>query len=137
MRAMIPLAQRLMVCRIDLDISQGDLAKRAGISQSFLSRIERGRVVDVSLATLQALAKALGVRPEYLAGWSDDPLGEDRPASLAEGRVVYEAMTPRERRMVQEVLDVFGGLSPERQELALRVLEELGNAQRVRVVGSE
>jgi transcriptional regulator with XRE-family HTH domain len=132
---MTPFAQRLVLGRIDLDISQGELAQRAGISQSFLSRIERGRVHDVSIATLHALAAALGVRPEYLAGWSDDPLGEDRPASVAEGRVVYQVDTPTQYRLVQDLLDVFGELSPESQRLLLQLAEQLRRANGVRIIG--
>jgi transcriptional regulator with XRE-family HTH domain len=134
-RTMKPLAQRLVLSRIDLDITQGELAQRAGISQSYLSRIERGRISDVAMATVEALARALGVRPEYLAGWSEDALGEDLPANVAEGRVVYDAVSPSERRRVQEVVDIMHDLPADRQELAVRVLEEFRNAQRVRIVG--
>lgn len=82
-----------------------------------------------------ALATALGVRPEYLMGWSDDPLGEDRPASLAEGRVVYQVGSPAEYRVVQDLLDVFGELTPESQRLLLQLAEQLRRANSGRVVG--
>ena len=40
-------------------ISQNELAKRAGLNQSNLSRIERGGVENITLDTLRGLAHAL------------------------------------------------------------------------------
>lgn len=48
------------------NLSQEDLAERAGISVSTLSRIERGEVIP-SFETLRELAAALGVEAEALA----------------------------------------------------------------------
>jgi transcriptional regulator with XRE-family HTH domain len=46
---------------------QGELADRAGISASFLSKLEHGVYPDVRVSTLYRLAKALGydVRIEF------------------------------------------------------------------------
>jgi transcriptional regulator with XRE-family HTH domain len=43
------------------DLSQNDLAKRARISQAYLSRLEAGRQSNPSIAVLRRLAKALGL----------------------------------------------------------------------------
>ena len=42
-------------------ISQGDLARRLGVSQANLSRIERG--ADLRFSTLLDVARALGMEP--------------------------------------------------------------------------
>lgn len=130
-------AQRLLISRRDLGMNQDDLALKTGVSQSTISRIERGVVEDIPFTTIEALAKALGVRPEYLAGWSDDALGEDRPTNVAEGHLVYDAATPDERRRVQEALDLLHELTPEYQGLALQVLGTFRKAQNVRIIGDE
>ncbi len=130
-------AQRLLISRRDLGLNQDDLALKTGVSQSTISRIERGVVEDIPVTIIEALAKALGVRPEYLAGWSDDALGEDRPANVAEGHLVYDAATPDERRRVQEALDLLHELTPEYQGLALQVLGTFRKAQNVRIIGDE
>jgi transcriptional regulator with XRE-family HTH domain len=49
-------------------MTQKELADRAGLTQGAISRIERGALVDVRSWTLGALAKVLGVSPDYLAG---------------------------------------------------------------------
>ncbi|MFL5683160.1 MAG: helix-turn-helix domain-containing protein [Chloroflexota bacterium] len=48
---------------------QSDLATRAGVSPSTVSRIERGHVDSFSLATIRAVATALDVRTELVARW--------------------------------------------------------------------
>lgn len=56
---------RLKRLREKGDLTQGQLAKRAGVSHGYLARLEIG-MHDPSLGTLMKLAKALGVKPSKL-----------------------------------------------------------------------
>jgi DNA-binding XRE family transcriptional regulator len=49
----------LMQARIDADMTQAELAKKSGVRQSNISRIESGAVLP-RLDTLETLARALG-----------------------------------------------------------------------------
>lgn len=60
--------------RIRLGWRQIDLAMRAGVSQSTISAIERGRVAVVSLATLERVAAALGARLDVSVRWRGEQL---------------------------------------------------------------
>jgi transcriptional regulator with XRE-family HTH domain len=51
------------------DWRQGDLAARAGVSQSTISRVERGHVGSVSIDTLRSIASVVDVRVELLPRW--------------------------------------------------------------------
>ena len=131
------LAQRLLISRRDLDITQEDLARRAGnVSPAYISSLERGKVTNPTADVLEALAVALGVQPEYLIGWSDDPSGEDQPASLAEGRVVYQVASPVEYRQVQELLDLWQDLTPEDQRMILEMAQHLRRVGNARIIGN-
>lgn len=131
------LAQRLLISRRDLDITQEDLARKAGnVSPAYISSLERGKVTNPTADVLEALAAALGVQPEYLIGWSDDPSGEDQPASLAEGRVVYQVASPVEYRQVQELLDLWQDLTPEDQRMILEMAQHLRRVGNARIIGS-
>lgn len=44
--------------RAELGLTQGGVSSRAGVTQSYLSAIERGKI-DVRLSTLQDVARAL------------------------------------------------------------------------------
>jgi ribosome-binding protein aMBF1 (putative translation factor) len=58
------LARLLMLRRIELDLSQQELADRMGTSVAVISRLERGRQ-NFSPATLKRLAEALDTRLVY------------------------------------------------------------------------
>ena len=49
----------LMKARIDADMTQAELAKKSGVRQSNISRIEAGAVIP-RLDTLEKLAQAMG-----------------------------------------------------------------------------
>lgn len=77
------LATRLLLSRHGV-MNQIELASKAQVKRGYISDIERGAATNPTIKVIEALAEALGVRPEYLAGWSDDPLGEDRPQVLSD-----------------------------------------------------
>ncbi len=56
------VTQNLRTLRAQKKLSQETLARKAGISVSYVSMLERGARTP-PLATLEALAKALGVSP--------------------------------------------------------------------------
>lgn len=58
------LARVLMIRRIELDLSQQELADRMGTSVAVISRLERGRQ-NFSPSTLKRLAEALDTRLVY------------------------------------------------------------------------
>jgi ribosome-binding protein aMBF1 (putative translation factor) len=58
------LARMLMIRRVELDLSQQELAQRMGTSVAVISRLERG-TQNFSTATLQRLAQALDTRLVY------------------------------------------------------------------------
>lgn len=63
-----PLAERLRSLRVLRKLTQPELAARAGISLSLLAKLEQGQTNNPRLDTLRALAKALGVTLDELAG---------------------------------------------------------------------
>jgi transcriptional regulator with XRE-family HTH domain len=56
---------RLKQLRTEREMSQRELAAKAGISREYLTRLEAARQ-DPTLGTLEKLAKALRVRVEQL-----------------------------------------------------------------------
>jgi transcriptional regulator with XRE-family HTH domain len=60
-------------------LRQADVAARAGVSQPFWSRLERGRTATVTLETLAACGAALGLQ---LAAFFEEAPGADQPRDL-------------------------------------------------------
>jgi len=62
---LITLAQNIKYYRSRLDLTQEELAKRAGLNRSYLAGIEAGQR-NTSAKTIEKLAHALGVSPADL-----------------------------------------------------------------------
>lgn len=58
-RVEFEVTRALIAARLSLNMTQKELAKRSGIRQSNISRIENG-ICSPTIATLQSLAKGLG-----------------------------------------------------------------------------
>jgi transcriptional regulator with XRE-family HTH domain len=125
------LASRLLLSRRDLDITQIDLAQRAGnVSHAYISDLERGKVSNPTVEVVEAIAGALGVSPAYLLGWSDIPLPGDAN-NLAEGSVPY-TVNPA----IQQLIDLYEDLDPANQAIALDIIRTIRRSQHARVVGA-
>jgi transcriptional regulator with XRE-family HTH domain len=125
------LADRILLSRRDLDITQEDLAARAGnVSPAYVSSLERGKVTNPTVQVIAALAAALGVSPAYLLGWSDIPLPGEANA-IGEERVAY-TVDPR----IQELIDLFEDLDAPTQQIALDIIRTIRRSQHARVVGA-
>lgn len=119
------LAWRLLRSRRDLEWHQEDLAEKSGISRTYISEIERGRITNVGIEAIFALAAALGVTPQYLLGLDDDPLGEGDAAVLKEQSGEYiavDADTDEERQQLRRLIEDFTALAPRDRTLALAYL---------------
>lgn len=81
---------RIHQLRIERGMKQRELAKAAGISESFYGHIEHGNRV-MSIETLVALASALGTSTDYLLGLQSAAL----PLTL----------TDNERKVAESALD--------------------------------
>lgn len=129
------LATRLLLSRRDLRWNQDELAAKSNISRQYISDLERSRISNPGIEVIQALAQALDIKPEYLAGWTDDPLGEgETVSSISEGRVVYQVGSPGEYRALQELLDLWHELSDEDQHFILDLAAKLRRVNSVRIV---
>lgn len=63
---MSPLTLRIKELRERRGWSQAELARRAGVAQPIVNRLERGKTRTPSLDNLEKLADALGVSPRAL-----------------------------------------------------------------------
>ncbi|MBX3053446.1 MAG: helix-turn-helix transcriptional regulator [Caldilineaceae bacterium] len=57
-------------------MNQTTLGSLVGLSQARISELERGDFKGIDIGLVEELARVLEVSPQYLAGWTDDPLYE-------------------------------------------------------------
>jgi transcriptional regulator with XRE-family HTH domain len=78
---LMPIKDRVRQLRKAAGLTQQALAVKAGLSVSAVVQLEAGRVPDPRVSSLKALARALGVTLDALAGDEDEPeaAGPERP----------------------------------------------------------
>lgn len=119
----ISLGTRLMLLRRESGLRQEDLADISGVSQAYIAKIERGRVTNVGIEYLFALARALDVRMEYLLGLSDVVVEED--GVLAESGSHYLTGLSEEEA---EAVGLLRSMRAGDRAQAMGVLRRLGRA---------
>ena len=67
-----PIVLRIQELREAEGWSQSELARRSGVPQPAISRLERGSVGVVNLVHLEKLAAVFEVKPAYLIGEASD-----------------------------------------------------------------
>ncbi|MDA8314481.1 MAG: XRE family transcriptional regulator [Actinomycetota bacterium] len=88
------------------------IAQKAGVSESFLSQLERGRT-NASLATLRSVAGALDLELADLFASADDTrpvvsTPENRPTLAFGHRAVKQLLTPKPYRHMEVFVGEFG-----------------------------
>lgn len=67
------LGKRIRNRRLELGMTQAELAKKTGVSEATINRYESGDIKNPRQPILLKLIQALKVEPNYLMGWSDAP----------------------------------------------------------------
>jgi transcriptional regulator with XRE-family HTH domain len=75
------IGERLKRLRELAGLSQGELARRAGVNRPIISDLESNKRQNITLDTARRLARALGVTLDMLAG--DNSEDRCEPAALA------------------------------------------------------
>ncbi len=88
------IGRRIRIARTEAGITQGELAKRIGVSPSFVGHLERG-TRQASLETLVSLANELDLSVDFLLSAS---LKNSNPRSE---QIPY---TPQQLALMQEML---------------------------------
>ena len=94
--------EHLKHIRDSKDLSQGDLAKRAGLQPAAISHFETGERKP-SFDNLIKLADALGVSMDYLFGRNGDQV------STAYGKLLddFQRLPPKDQEVVQDLVQVM------------------------------
>jgi transcriptional regulator with XRE-family HTH domain len=93
------LGRRVAAMRHQHDLTQQELATAAGLQQTAVARLERGRQAAVRADTVLCLAEALNVSTDYLLAVTDDPTPRAQPRRKRQAKpdaVAEEAACCRE-----------------------------------------
>ena len=116
-------AERLKSLRLENELTQSELAKKANLATSCIAMIESGKR-EPSAHTVVSLANALNVTTDYLLGLEDEfGIPIFTPAEKAAGISATKkiSITPIE----EDMLDVFRKVGKTRGESAQRAIIEM------------
>lgn len=112
------IAQRLADRRAELRLEQTEVAERAGLSRAYISRLERGTILNPKVFDLEQVARALrtsiGALMHSGASSDDDMLRHE----------VSAIMGPGKAEMVEEIVRKSADLSDDEVRLLLNVVRE-------------
>lgn len=66
------LGDRIKERRLELDMTQGDVAKEIGVATSTIQRYETDSIGKIKLPVVEAIARVLRVSPDWLIGKTDE-----------------------------------------------------------------
>ena len=92
-------------------LKQEELAARAGVHQSYISKYEGGLLCPY-IDTLCTIAKVLDVSADYLIGLSDDPA--TMPPSAVDRKIVQhlQRLSDIDRSRIIRIIEVFAAPPP-------------------------
>jgi len=102
------LADKVRVKREEKEMTQAELAKKSGLTQATISRIESGELKQIKSEAIKRLAVALNVTADFLIGDLpkmdfDDALRADETAKVIFRG--YEKLTEDERREIRDFVE--------------------------------
>lgn len=100
--------EKVRVKRQEKGLTQGELAKKAGITQATISRVESGEVLQLGSDKLRGLAKALDVSVDFLVGKIDRMEFDDSLINDQTAKVIfrgYEKLSEERKRQVLEYVE--------------------------------
>lgn len=94
---MVEMSKKLRELRVEMELTQGQVAKRIGITSSVISAYENG-IRQPSFDSLIKLAYLYGVSSDYLLGISDRKAVEPR------NLVSLEGLSPSKISIVKQLI---------------------------------
>lgn len=126
------IADRIRIKRNELNLSQTELAKKAGYSdKTAISKFEHAGD-DISMKQIKRVAEALGTTSAYLMGWDeeDNPTIEEMKRAVKIRELYATAPSEildgsRTDKQVQELISLFLNGDEADRETYLRILRGL------------
>ena len=85
------MGERIKALRTQQGLTQEELGEKVGVKKSAIYKYETGLVVNLKRSTIEKLAKALGVKPTYLMGMTDEDPVPPEHSLVAQCRELAES----------------------------------------------
>ncbi len=118
--------ERIKQCRLNLGMTQSELAEKVGVKFSAIHKYENGLIVNLKRETIEKLAIALNVRPSYLMCMDDDPSPLNSDTEDDEYTSYLEEL--RTRPEMKMLFKTSKNMTTEQIKAVVQMLENLQNS---------
>lgn len=108
---MSTFGSRIKNRRLELGMTVDELAEKLGKNRATVYRYEKDEIGDIPVAVVSDLAKVLGVTPQYIMGWTENP------ASQGSG-------------IVDKAIEIMKSLPEDRKAVAVNLLQALASTDK-------
>jgi transcriptional regulator with XRE-family HTH domain len=124
----VALAQRISHERLRRGWSRSDLARKAGIDPSYVTRVEQAKFVAPSVEKIRAISAAFGLPVDALT----DPPDPSTPGEDVLLRKLLERKMKNKpnAEMIQELIDQAAGKAPVDPETRATIVDVFGTLTR-------
>lgn len=118
------VGERIKKKRMEINMTQVELAKRCGTTYQAISKYENDLVGNIPRKKLAMIAFSLGCSPAYLLGYDDD-VADDQNDSQIQGFVEEMKSLINLSDDEQLMLDIFRTMTADKQSELLRIAMRL------------
>lgn len=103
------MSQRIKQKRLEMNLTQEELAEKLGLQKSAIAKYENGRVTNIKREIIKQMAALFDCSPAWLMGFdSEVPTNIVVDASNdAEFFKKYLALTPAQKEAINQIIDQF------------------------------
>jgi transcriptional regulator with XRE-family HTH domain len=112
------MPKRIREKRLELGMTQEELASKLGLQKSAIAKYESGRVTNIKRSTIQKMSEIFGCSPAWLMGLDDNASERDIEIAIrSEGGSAhwkkYLGLSQSKRKIVDDLIDELYGLRPD------------------------
>lgn len=106
------LAEKLRLRRLELNLTQEEVAKRLNLTKQAIQKYESGTVTNLPLKRVEELAVVLQTTPAYLLGWDEEMLAIPKwnDEQAVENYNLFMSLPPEKKAEALHYLRYLAGL---------------------------
>lgn len=130
------MADRIKNRRLEMGLTQEELATRLGLQKSAIAKYENGRVENIKRSIISKMAEILECKPSYLMGWEPYHGGSEKYIIFEEDQTslyIPKDADAEYGEQENQILQYFSGLNEENRKKVIKYCQNIQSIQNMDV----